>query len=184
MVVFGQRTNHVIPFEQTTSLKETFANIGVITGGRRINLMELRNVRLSEIGLRINNLVADGTMGTAEITVKVFAIGKIAGATDVVVLSSGIATSGVTKVTGQVGADAIARRFDSVIIGIELSGGTASRGITINADVHAVATAKGPEFILPIGGNDSFAKAGTSLVFDTATTNYTVTLEAQQTALS
>lgn len=184
MVVYGQRTNHIIPFEQTTSLKETFAAIGVITGGRRINLMELKNVRLSEIGLRINNLVADGTMGTAQITVKVFAIGKIAGATDVVVLSSGIDTNGATKVTGQTAADGVDRRFDSVIIGIELSGGTASRGITINADVYAVATAKGPEFVMPIGGADSFAKAGTSLVFDATTTNYTVTLEAQQTALS
>lgn len=178
------KVNHVIPVEVAGNVSETFSALGTISGGRRINLIELKGVRLNEVELRVNNLVSD-VNGAGQYVIKPFFIGSLAGDTSVTAIGTSItsATAGavVTNSSAVVGGG---RRFDKVIAGLEISGGTTGGGITLDANIFANGSIRGAELVLPAAGHDSAIKPGSSLAFNSTTSDLDITLEADATILA
>lgn len=178
------KINHVIPVEVAGNVSETFAALGTITGGRRINLIELQGARLNEVELRVNNLVSD-INGAGQYVIKPFFIGSLAGDTSVTAIGTAItsltAAAVVTDSSAVVGGG---RRFDKVIAGLEISGGTTGGGITLNANIFVNGTVRGLEQPLPAAGNASAVKAGSSLAFNATTADLDITLAADATILA
>lgn len=177
--------NHVIPFEAKVGINEAdLALAGITSGsGRLANIIELKNVRLDAVDMRVLNAAASATTTpAAPFGVKLFYIGSVAGDADVVG-TAGSLSFNATAISDTVSIDAGGRRFDKVVVGIELTGGTTALTADIQADIFAIGKARGAELPQAVAGHDSFVKLGSSAAFNAATTDYDVTIAAESTAL-
>jgi hypothetical protein len=177
--------NHVIPFEAKVGINEADLALAMITGGsgRVANVMELKNVRLDAVEMRVLNAAASATATpAAPYGVKVFYTGSVAGDDDVVGTAGSLSFNG-TAISDTVSVDAGGRRFDKVVIGVEFTGGTTAFTADFQADIFAIGSARGVSLPHPMGGHDSFLKPGSSAVFNATTTDYDVTVAAEGTAI-
>jgi hypothetical protein len=175
----------LIPFEASESLDESALALAAITGGsaKRINLLELGKVSLDAVEVKLFNIAASATTTpAAPYIVKGFFVGSVAGDSDVIGTTAGISFN-ATAASETIAVDAGGRRFDKVIVGLEFTGGTTGLTADVQAEVLARGVARGPSFIVPVAGNDSFVKPGSSLTFVATTTDFTVTPAAEQTVI-
>jgi hypothetical protein len=186
MSAFQPKVHHVKPVEVTASLDESALALAEITSGsaRRINMLELNGVRLDTVDVKLLNVAASATTTpAAPYIVKGFYVGSVAGDSDVVGTTAGI-TFNATAASETISVDAGGRRFDKVVIGLEITGGTTGLTADIQADVIAVGKVRGPLFGVVPGGDASSIKAGSSLAFDATTTDFTVTVGDEVAAIS
>lgn len=185
MTASNPRINKLVPFEVTESMDESALALAEITSGsgRRINLLELGRVSLDAVDVKLLNVAASATTTpAAPYSVKGFYVGEVAGDDDVIGTTGAISFN-ATAASDTISVDAGGRRFDKVTIGLEFTGGTTGLTADVQADVIAKFHAKGAEVIVPIAGNDSVAKPGTSLTFSPTTTTFTVGVEDEGTAI-
>jgi hypothetical protein len=167
----------LIPFEVSENMDESALAFAEITAGsaRRINLLELGKVSLDAVDVKLLNVAASATTTpAAPYSVKGFYVGSVAGDSDVIGTTAAISFN-ATAASETISVDAGGRRFDKVIVGLEFTGGTTALTADVQAEVIARGVARGPQMIVPVAGNDSVAKPGSSLTFSATTTDFTVT---------
>lgn len=185
MSAYNPKITKLIPFEVSEGLDESALALAGITAGsaRRINLLELGKVSLDAVEVKLLNVAASATTTpAAPYVVKGFYVGSVAGDSNVIGTTAGISFN-ATAASETISVDVGGRRFDKVVVGLEFTGGTTALTADVQAEVIARGAARGTQMSLPVAGNDSFVKPGSSLTFSATTTNFTVAAAAEQTVI-